>query len=533
MKMPLTIFLMGICAFNSAHALPTIYPTSISLLSSINNKTNSNIVADNVDPRVFYVMPPNSAQSTVSGLHTVNANVGFCKEIADQQRYSRTLAEKLMIIEAEQAERKDFIEDLNTKLSNANAEMARKAVVLKVEEIIALDARIESIEARISELNDKLLSCTENCQHLSGEIKELRNEKMETSRRRRELAAARTKEVREYEKSKALVEAIKSDIATEDDTWTKINSRVLTLRNSYLNMYSAFASMEGGRANIQFKSNWDDNIDSLRAENPSFTFHKMETRNAVISTNISDLKDAPPGGAILGYSIGGLYSEGKFTQTAYPQDLSANVRLSLLGACPMLHPEYYDIPNSSEMKYGMSITYEYPSAFTVDVEANYNMYKMYQKIVKSGSKGGFFRSKSWSSVEERTFFRDEFKVKWNEQDESVALTDVQKADMEREMRNNILGRLAAIGLPAMTNAAALLPTPAIPTTGAVVLSGSLMKTCPTNIYCVGASIGLNVLQAIFGSSSTSSSYTNIQDADLKEIWSKTKVTYKPAISTYN
>jgi hypothetical protein len=43
---------------------------------------------------------------------------------------------------------------------------------------------------------------------------------------------------------------------------------------------------------------------------------------------------------------------------------------------------------------------------------------------------------------------------------------------------------------------------------------------------------LNVLDAIFGNSSASASYSNIQDADLTERWSTTSVVMKPYVTTY-
>jgi hypothetical protein len=536
MKTKLAMAFVGLMALSNAYALPTIYPMSATNLGSIVNKTNSNLVADNEDPRVIFVMPPNSASSVVSGLHTINSNIGFCREMADQQSYSAQLSARLNSLETEEIKSKDQTDLMNEKLSKARAELSEHVVSVRMDEIVALDARLEAIELRLTELNDKLAVCSQYCQNLRLEIQELRAEKIEVSKSRRALAASRTKDVSIYEKKKAVVEALKEDLKDKEDAWLKLHERVTAIRNNFLSMYSSFAKMEGARAGIQFKSNWDENVDLLRQENPNFDFKKISTQNAVVTTNIANLENLPSGGAILGYEIGGAYSEGRLLMPAYPENMSANIRLSLTGACPMLHPDYFDInlPNGSqEMKYGMTVSYEYPTAFVISARARYNMYKMYQKIVSSGTKSGFFKSKSWSSVEEKTFFEDSFNVNWIEQDRSNSLTFEQKAELEREMRNNILGRLAAIGLPAISNASVLVTPPGEPKTGAVVLSESLKKTCPANVYCMGAAIAMDVLQAIFGSSSSTSSYTNIQKTDQYEDWSRTAVTYKPWISSYN
>src|SRR5690606_40028981 len=86
-------------------------------------------------------------------------------------------------------------------------------------------------------------------------------------------------------------------------------------------------------------------------------------------------------GAVLGYELAGVYSEGKLSYPSYPANLSGNIRLSLLGTCPIIYPELFKLnlpPDTDQMKYGMVISYEFPSSFEVDVTAEYNMYKMYQ-----------------------------------------------------------------------------------------------------------------------------------------------------------
>jgi hypothetical protein len=527
----------GFFAMN-AQGMPTIYPsTSTStMLGSIVNKTNSNLVADDSDGRIIFVMPPNSATSSVSGLHTLNANVGFCKELADMQVYSRKVSERIMELTTEERNTDEEVKEILQKLSKAKNELAQHVTLVKLDEILALDMRVETIEARIIELTDILMTCSQYCQNLREEIKELRVEKIETIKSRKVLAASHTKDLREYEKKKALVNSIQEDLQEREESWDKLRARLVSIRSNFHNMYSSFAQMEGARAGISFNSNWDNNINTLRELNPGFDFKKISTQNAVITTNIAELNSIPSGGAILGYQIGGTYSEGKLILPAYPENMSGNVRLSLLGTCPVLHPEAFDIsfPNSSDqMKYGMTVAYEYPTAFLTEASVKYNMHKMYQKIVSSGSKGGFFKSKSWTSTEERTFFQDSFSVKWIEQDSGNSLSDEQKDNLEREMRNNVLGRLAAIGLPAYANAGLLVAPPTVPKTGATVISESLYRTCPGNYYCVGAAITMDVLQSIFGSSTTSASYTNVQDAFLEENWSRSKIVYKPWISAYN
>ena len=520
---------------SQAQALPTIYPKNTTYLSTIFNTTNSNLVADDTDMRVIYVMPPNSARSIVKGLHTINANVGFCKEMASLQKSSANIISKMDALTEEELNAKKANDEIRKKIAEANEDLADYVTLAKLDEIMALDLRLTAIEERISDFTAKAESCSSACEEINREIYTLQKERNEVSKSRRAKASERAKEIKDYEKKKAKVAAYQQELIDQEDSWSKLSSRLMKIRGDFHAMYGSFAQMEGARAGILFESNWDQNIDDLRAANPQFDFKKISTQNAVITTNIADLSNIPTGGAILGYDIAGKYDAGALKLPAYPDTMSGNVRLSLLGACPMLHPQDFDITvptNVEGMNYGMTVSYEYPTAFLLEATAEYNMYKMYQKIVKSKTKGGFFSSKKTTSIEERNFFRDEFKVTWEEQDQANSMTDEQKADVERDMRNNIFGRLAAIGLPAVANAGQLvLPQP--DKTGAVVLSDSLKKTCPGNAYCVGAAIALDVLQAVFGSSTATTNYTNIQDAQLKERFSSKKVIYKPWITTYN
>ena len=114
------------------------------------------------------------------------------------------------------------------------------------------------------------------------------------------------------------------------------------------------------------------------------------------------------------------------------------------------------------------------------------MYKMFEKIVSSGSSGGFFSSRSWTSVEERNFFRDSFSINWTEQDPENTVTEEQRLNVEHDMRAHILERLASLALPTAPNRDAIIQAGQPPPHGAVVVAGSLMTACPTNIYCIGS-----------------------------------------------
>lgn len=184
------------------------------------------------------------------------------------------------------------------------------------------------------------------------------------------------------------------------------------------------------------------------------------------------------------------------------------------------------------MAYGLTITYNFPAAMKVKGTAVYNMYKMYQKVVSSGSSGGFFSSRSWSNVEEHNFFKDSFNVDWSSQDPQNEISEEQRLATEHDMRAHIMDRIANLALPMTPNRDGIIAANPPPADGARVIAGSLMQACPGNIYCVGGSLILSSLDAIFGSSSSTASYLMTQNFDATESWSTSKVIMKPWVTTY-
>ncbi len=532
----IALFLTSLGLLNSSFAVPTIYPKNPTRLSEIKNPTNSNIIAESDDDHVFWVMPPNSGTSEVLGLHTITANVGFCREMGDLQSYSRETSRRLNDLVALEADSKYKLDNKVNQLARAREDLANYVAISRLEDLDSIDNRVGIIESQLTTLREELSACTQYCRTLGDQIVDLRNEKRDLTIQRREIVISQAQTVRAYEKKKAARDAIIAELQDIEDSWENIRARLQKLHGTFLDIYSSFAKMEGSRAAIVFDNKWDLNVEELKNANPGYAFQKIQTQNAVITTSVAQLASIPTSGAIMSYDMGGTYSEGKLTLPSYPENTTGNVRLSLLGTCPVLHPEYFDInlPNGSDqMKYGMTVSYEYPTSFIAKATASYTMSKVYQKIMKSGTKGGFFKSKSWSSVEERTFFKDAFDVVWEEQDESNSFTDDEKAEIEREMRNQIFGRLAAIGLPHVANPGILI-APTLPVNGGTVLGTSLEnnKACSKNVYCQAAAIGIKTLTAIFGSSSTTASYLNTQTALQHETYSREKVVMKPWISSY-
>lgn len=535
--------LTSILVLQTGYATPTIWPTEDDLvhLHKVINQTNSNLVADNVQPMKVYVMPPNSAKAVMQKqLFLRTANLGFCSEMKDLQGYTRNVSKEIANYEKRISGKKAAADEVNAKLSVARQNLAKYAIENNITELEDLDIELAELNNLIKEKTESLKDCASDCEELRVQIYDHNTNHASALKRRRELARKFTSAMAAYEKRKKSVEGFEDDLRAANKSWQTLEDDLSSVRTTLFNLYKDLGSLEGGRAAITYTSSWDDNIEKLRVLNPGYEFEKIQTKDSVFMTDIADLSHVPSATAVMAYKISACTNgeKGRCETSTYPDSFSGSVVLSTVGACPIEHPDYFDLDLSQEnsaeqMNFGMTVAYDYPTAMTVKATATYNMYKMYQKIVSSGRSGGFFKSKSWNSVTEKTFFRDSYSVNWDEQDREASISEARKIELEQEMRNAIFDRLAKIGLPAVANPGALV-TPLVPASGATVLGNELAnnRACQTNVYCTAASIGVKLLNAIFGGGSSSSSYTNIQDVDMKDVWSQTLVVYRPYITSY-
>lgn len=531
----LATILLSFCG-GEAGAVPTLYPTQVTKLMSIQNSTNSNLISDDVDLNRIYVMPPNTATGTVKGLHTLTTNLGFCSEMKIIQGYSSSLTDRISQLTDEEVESRTELKKYEEALTKARTAAADFATARGLESLVDLDQNIAAVDERLSALYLSIDACKANCEAAMSEARELAKEKIKLVKNRRELAKQKAADAREYERHKQKVEAAQANYNDVAERYKKIVDRVTSVQAQLLSLYSRFGQMEGARAAFDYASSWDENVMALKNANPEMSFEKINTANAKVYASALNLPNIPADRAILAFEVPGAPGQGHVSLTSFPTSLNANVVLSLVGACPLAYPEMFPNAvgaNADSMKYGMTITYEYPSSFKLKVAAKYNMYKMYEKIQTSGSRGGFFSSRSWSRTEEKNFFKDSFRVEWDIQDPSNTVSNEEREEIEATLRREVMTRLATLALPSVPDrqgvVAAVKPGPH----GAVVMADSLVKACPGNVYCIAGAIALNVLDSIFGSSKTTASYLHIQDIEVEEVWSKDMVTLKPWITVYN
>ena len=522
---------------SQAMATPTLYPTSLNVLSTLKNPTTSNLIADDTDVNKVYVMPPNEGYGYAAGLHTLSASLLFCPSLKQLASQSEKIGAKIESLRLQMGDELKTLKELDVQIEAAQEEAAQYATENHLQDLQKIDTEINQVTTSLDANTAALDTCKQNCEALTNEIKIETDDLSSLTKTRAAFVKAHLSAMPMYDRKKAKVAALTEQKTNLLDDYQTVTNKLTQAQMQIASLFTTYGAMEGGRASFKYRSGWNDNIATLRSLNPTMNFASIDTENVKIYPGVLGVVGLPATGAVIGFEMPGSASskDGSISMPSYPPSIDGNVVLSLLGACPMVQPDLFTFSadtSPTNMKYGMLISYDYPSTMLLKMKATYNMHKMYQLIRESGSSGGFFSSHSWTSTEERMYFHDAFRVDWTSQDPANTISDDQRLNMEREARTHLFQRLFSLALPMAPDKSLLVTAVPPPAHGSVVVADSLISACPGNVYCVGGSLVLRALDSIFGSSSSTSTYTQVQDVDMEEEWSQSKVVMKPWITNY-
>lgn len=543
-KKILSSILLGCIVTTNAFAIPTIYPQtdSIDLLNQIHNNTDSNLIGDTENPYKVYVMPPNSAKAIVQKkLSMRTANLGFCGQMKNLQESSNRASEEIGNFKKLLKIKKTELDANYELVVKAQEELKNYAQLNNLNEILSLDEKIKELTNLISIKLEAKKSCENNCNEIKNEIQLLTSQRDEAENLSFKLTRTLAKDKREYSRLKEYLDNLEENQARISKKYKAIYTDLAEINETIVSLYKNLGNMEGGRASINFKSEWSNNINSLINENNGFEFEKILTKNAIFTTDIIDISELPTSSSVLAYKISTCASgTGSICKaSAYPEDFSGTVVLSTIGACPIEYPEFFlnkksPTNTAEDLAFGLTVAYEYETAMNISAIVKYNMHKVMERFKESGRRGGIFRTKAWSSVTEKDFFKDAYSVKWLSQDTEVELPPEEALAKEEQIRNHIFSRLAALSVPGSMNPGELV-LPLVPKSGSIVLSDELAKnpSCQLSSICTGANIIVNVLSSIFGGDTSTNSYIKTEDKDITETWSSTKTITKSYVTSYS
>lgn len=545
MKIPI-ILLFGFVA-QWAQAAPSAFGSQKCGKQVIKNNTNSDVLNDTEICGEFYVLPPLSGTTEIKSF-VPNANLGMCgsmKNIFSEidrvaaissrvtDRIDELIEETDQILEEKEAAEKEFIETSDSEVFKKIAELSRQ---------------ITSLNSAITLITDDLGGCTSNCRELRSEYKQLSRQRQEKQKLLARLEAKNYHLILRRDELKAEINALEK---RSDDLFKKIDDlgKVISSINDRLkDNYKYYAQLEGGTALLSYNSGWEQNLSTLRQQNPGKVFHPSKTKNARLFVGITGgsdretyLNSLP---MVLDYTIAGRaytpYGQGnESVMPSLSSKIAGSIRFSMAGGCPYYYKNYISAPNlevntdlSTLPKYGISASYEYPSSFALEVEASYNLYKMYERIEKSSSKGGFFSRKTYHSLVENRVDKDTFKIDWKVEDPGLDLTFEKRRDIERALKEDLVQRVLRMSAqPAKPDTINVRQHAIMPATNGVqTFAIGLRKMCwGSSFWCKGGYYVLRGIGSTFGRTSASSYYRNTHNSTATEIWSSQINTWKSGI----
>lgn len=520
----------------AAQAVPTLYADHFN--GRIKNNTNSSLLSDSVHSTRYYVLPPNTAEAKVRTLSQATTNLGFCKELSAIQKYNLDALEIIKRLQDRKLQLDVEYKNTEAVLKSAQIEMAQFVTTNNLLELDSIDRQIQALDRKLNDLYTHSKTCTDACSLILEDIRQSQHNRNYLLNMRFDLSSSHMLQATEYEKRKQKINLLETDRDRSSDTLRRLQTEIREMYTDYLSLYDAHAKREAAKISLDYSSVWTANVNRLNFDNQNLSFEKIPTKNVLIKADAHSKNNLLPGASILAFEVSGQAASSVISMGSFPESFSGNATINLLSACPMFYPQLFGFSPADpavqpqNAKFGLIVSYEYPSEFIYKVSVTYNLSKMYEVIKTQGKKGGLFSSKSWSDTQEREAFKDSFEVDWSMQDPDIKLSEGQKIAVETDLRRQIMARLANYVLMSKNNIPKVDAPPELPSTGSMILSNSLSKNCGFVLSCKAASIGLDFLGAIFGSSEISESLKQELNVTIKDHYNNRQVIMQTRVTSY-
>lgn len=547
---------LSIAAFAAgatAFGLPSPYAKNTQLNSTPGISSRSTLIGDSQDPEKVWVLPPNAGEVQFKGFNAT-ANIGLCAAVKRVTKRVDSLEAKMEQIDERIKAEEVELARLNRVVEEKRTALAKELENPYVKEISALEERRAILDVTIDQLIDKLSKSEdpEQIKVIRTQIADYRTEKRDLVVKLAELKANNNVAYQKYKVAKQELDAAKENLNTHNDYLLDLHDKYERLLSSVNERFKKYVKTEGGFAHIDYDSRWQQEIADLQANYSELRFSPIPTYNSrVIAEFIKDSDaesyfESMP--SLLGYNVNGKgqlpygthfeKDDPERSKHSFPEVVTIDLRLNLIGACPMADKDFYKDLNYEVKRdrngvpmFGISTVYEFDVAFKYDVQAEYNLWSFYEKIVRKGTRGGFFSSKSYVEVledsDDSSFFNFDF----------ISETPVDPNEIARirtEIKADLMNRvLTTIAQPKSTSTRDGVPKPSNPPApGTVVIANGLNKICGVNIYCQVGGWIFRVAGSIWGSSKTETRIRQTWNKSAKENWSHTVMKPKQAIVTY-
>lgn len=510
----LTIF-TAMFSVTAASAAPVVYPTKTGVLSGLikNDQITSQVLMDNHHDDEFYVLPSSKGYAYATGISVANANLGFCQDMINIQAAGHVITERLKQITEEQDAYQPTVDAAVERLGRAEANFnAYVQSNTQAAQIASISETINENQVRLDDLYQKAQTCSNDCGSIYNEIRALQTNNRELMATRQNLIRQNIATAHQITQLQASVDTARSTLKAAQARFAQIASSKADLLRSFKDLYATYAMLEGGTAYFEFNGDWTKQAQLLKELNPTKNFSQIRTHDVQINASVmgSDTSALASLPAFLTSTVDGRENTGTIQVGSYPEQYTSNLRLSLAGACPIVHPEAFHIGpiEAGKVKLGVSVKYQFDSAFNTKIDCTYDEKEMYKKVLSSGSSGALFWKKKWQSIDITDIKNTTFACNWDGLPGS-AMTFQERRKFEVDALNYAISRmLMKYGTPQDVSVSPIPP----PTSGLSEVGEGLQRLCgSTNIFCSAGGWALKAFDLIFGGGqSTSSGSVNTQ-----------------------
>ncbi|MCX4024941.1 hypothetical protein H0A36_24785 [Endozoicomonas sp. SM1973] len=457
-----------------------------------------------------YVLPPAIGDVTVTSV-APNANLEFCNSID-----SLTESNKILVSYIED-EVKNYKEN-----QNEIEKIVHEKMFVIAKELAPLEAQNEIITSKLEE-QEKLrteilkairtakteyIDCKESSVDAATECKEELAIFKEERSKLRDVRRKETTLINESYDISLQIKTLTKKMQAEQDkadqlksTSVKSLAEINSLRKIIMDTYKEFALKEGMTAGITYALPWNELVNEYQRLNPGINFQAIPIKDSSFKFNTlqaSSLETAfreLPGA--LSVSVAGKHS-GLFVEPntleapqklgdqsdkniPFTDSISGQVRLSLMGACPLLDDEGNIKENASKELHSYlmpNAVLEYEVKVNRGYKAEYNLYRMYEKYMKTKTKGGgFIRHKKKTKGYENKIVEEGFTIEFLADGGEFNYTPEEQARIASEVKSTLINR-AVKHIATFVDIRKMVPELQETTiTGAGVFAQTLAKNC--------------------------------------------------------
>jgi hypothetical protein len=402
----------------NAWSSPSVYINASNKLRDVKNTKEAKFIGDHLNKNAVYVLPPSMGLIELKNFRATT-NLAFCDELSDLVTYSKARTTELGRLATKRERILDQKIDLEAGIKGVDAELNQlrkdNPILVDYERLLKDPKRNPEIVSKIEKENVEAL--------------------------------------KKYNELKTAAKEIQSTFEELDKRYNVLEGRIADIKKVFDGLYEKFAKREGGYANFAYDTGWDAQVRQLQTDNPGYTFERVFTRDVKIYAKFIGAGDRGAYEAtlpaILDYVVNGeTYSPNSDkpqSLAAMPTAMSAQVRLSLAGACALAKPDLFQVKraDSGVPVFGLAATYSFPSVFAANVKITYNRHTVYNEIKKEGKGTAVFTTRQAKKVTDDKEAWSHMKVEWQDNSDGE-LSEADKQKIILELRKEVITEVLEI-----------------------------------------------------------------------------------------